>query len=88
MSKARYLARLEETRSDLDELNATLADRTEAPQTDMQQLFDLVVRLAAAPPDEEELREIVSGVVDRILVTDRRVEVVWQEAYRPLFTDR
>ena len=45
-------------------------------------------RLNGIEPDDEEWREIIVELVERVVIKNGDSEVVWREAYRPLLRVR
>ena len=78
--------------TELAELKAKLAERTpKGSPADPDQLFDKLAwsdkdidSAAEKPLDHDEWREIVSEMVERIVIDARRVTVAWREPYPEL----
>lgn len=85
ISRERFLSRRDAIVSELAELKAKLADRPKTPTMDPEQVFALADALTGTPLDDEEWREIITEMVDRVVVGNR-VSVVWREEYRSLLT--
>jgi site-specific DNA recombinase len=86
MSKERYLLRRDRLQIEADEIKAKLAGQLRSVAPDMDELFAIADSLNGEPPDDEEWREIIVEMVERVEIKERNTEVVWREAYRPLLT--
>jgi site-specific DNA recombinase len=95
LSRDRYLTRRDEIMAQLEEVRAQLVARRHLALPDMEQIFALADALDGEPPDDQEWREIVEGIVDRVVIEGERsgsqgraeqgtVKVVWKPSYEPL----
>jgi site-specific DNA recombinase len=84
IAKDRYRARRDELAGQIKELQAQLATRPHMALPDVDQLFALADALEGEPPDDQEWREIIEGMVDRIIIEGRNIRVVWKDAFQPL----
>src|SRR4029077_16057981 len=83
LSKARYLDRREGTEAELEAVKAQLAVIPQIARTDTDDLFAFADTLNGAPLNDQEWREIVVEMVDRIVV-DGDVEVHWKPLWQPV----
>jgi site-specific DNA recombinase len=86
LSKDRYLERREGTQTELEAIKAQLAARPKAIRPDTDQLFAVADSLNGTPPDDQEWREIIVEMVDRIVI-GQRLEVIWREGYHPVLCE-
>ena len=93
LSRERYLIRRDEITAQLQEIQKDLATRPQLASPDIDQLFALADVLEGEPPDDQEWREIIEAMVDRVVIegavgegrkTPATVKVVWKDAYGPL----
>jgi site-specific DNA recombinase len=95
LSRDRYLTRRDEIMGQLEEVRAQLAERPHLALPDMEQIFAIVDALGAEPPDDLEWREIVEGMVERVVIEGERggsngraeqgtVKVIWKPDFAPL----
>jgi site-specific DNA recombinase len=82
--RERYLVNRDAILPRLKELQAQLAARPHLALPDMEQFFAMADALEGQPPDDQEWREIIEGMVDRIVIEGRDIKVVWKEAFAPL----
>jgi hypothetical protein len=54
---------------------------------DIDLLFVIADALEGEPPDDTEWRDILTGLVDKIIVEGKpaTVRVIWKESFAPLF---
>lgn len=83
ISRDRYLSRRNGVLAEIDEVKAMLQAKPAALPPDMERFFAAVDSLNGQRPDDGEWREIITEMVDRVVV-GKRLSVVWREAYRPL----
>jgi site-specific DNA recombinase len=92
IGKDRYLTRRDEILGQLAEIKEALTVQPKAVNADLDQLLAIANALEGEPPDDQEWRELIEGMVERIIVEgtgDGRkvrpsVKVVWKAAYAPL----
>jgi site-specific DNA recombinase len=90
--KDRYRARRDELTSQINELQAQLAAKPRLVLPDLEQFFALADALEGDPPDDQEWREIIEGLVDRVVIEgsgDGRkspptIKVIWKPEFAPL----
>jgi site-specific DNA recombinase len=84
ISKERYLVKRDEI---LAELASLKPERPQAPAPDLDSLFALADALEGEPPDDQEWREIVEALIEKIVIEGKpaEVEVVWRDTFKPLF---
>jgi site-specific DNA recombinase len=83
LSKDRYLERREGTQTELEAIKAQLAARPKALRPDTDQLFAIADALNETPPDDQEWREIVAEMVERVVI-GKTVEVHWKPLWQPV----
>jgi hypothetical protein len=84
LSKDRYLERREGTQVELEAIKAQLAARPKSVRPDTEQLFAIADALNGTPPNDQEWREIIVEMVDRVVIGST-VEVEWKPMWRPVF---
>jgi hypothetical protein len=84
MSREQYAKLRAEYEPQIKELQAQLAARPHLALPDMEQFFAIADALEGVPPDDGEWREIIEGVLDRVVIEGHAIRVVWQEWFKPL----
>ena len=96
LSKDRYLIRRDEIKTQMKEVRGQLPEPTQLVLPDIDQFFALADALEGEPPDDQEWREIVEGMVGRIVVEgaegDGRkapatIKVFWKPEYEPMIVN-
>ncbi|HEV8535277.1 MAG TPA: recombinase family protein [Candidatus Limnocylindria bacterium] len=85
LSKARYLERREGTEAELEAVKAQLAVIPQIARSATDDLFAFADSMNGAPLNDQEWREIVVEMVDRIVV-DGEVEVHWKPQWQTVFS--
>lgn len=85
VSRARYVERRDALETEAEEVQTKLAEAPSFVAPDTEQLFAIADSLDGTPPDDEEWREIVAEMVDRVVI-GKRIDVAWREVYRPLLS--
>lgn len=83
LSKARYLDRREGTEAELEEVKAQLAALPHVARSDPEELFAFADSLNGTAPDDQEWREVVVEVVDRVVI-GKSIEVHWKPTWGSL----
>lgn len=86
LDKSRYLERREGTQIELEAIKAQLTARPKVVRPDTDQLFAIADSLKGTPPDDEEWREIVAEMVERIVIEAGCIHVGWRDPYRSVLT--
>jgi site-specific DNA recombinase len=95
MSREQYAKLRAEYEPQIKELQAQLAARPRLALPDIDQFFAIADALDGEPPDDQEWRDIVEGMVDRVVIEGERsgsqgraeqgtIKVVWKPSYEPL----
>jgi site-specific DNA recombinase len=95
LSRDRYLTRRDEIITQLEEVRGQLETRPHVDLPDLEQIFAIADALEGEPLDDLEWRDMVEGMVDRVVIEGERsggqgraeqgtVKVVWKPAYEPL----
>jgi hypothetical protein len=91
MPRARFIQRRDEVLPQIAEIRAQLGARPHLPMPDPEQFFVMADALAGEPPDDEEWREIIEGLVDRILIEKvggdshgAKVTILWKPEFASL----
>jgi hypothetical protein len=48
---------------------------------DLDQLFTLADALGDEPLDDGEWRHVLEGVVEKVVINDRNIEVIWKKTF-------
>jgi site-specific DNA recombinase len=92
--KERYRVRRDEIAGQVKELQNQLAARPHLAPPDMEQLFALAdavdivegtITVAGEAVSDQWWRDVIEGVVDRIVIEAHDVRVEWKETFKPLF---
>lgn len=83
LSRDRYLERREGTERELEAIKAKLAAHPRVSPTDIEPLFARVDELDGELPNDEEWREIVAEMVERVVI-GKKVVVEWKPLWRPV----
>jgi site-specific DNA recombinase len=86
LSRARYVERRDALEREAQEIATKLAERPKLSELDVNSLVSAADALDGESLDDQEWRDIVAEMVDRIVITSKGISVVWREAYRPLLT--
>jgi site-specific DNA recombinase len=81
MSRARYIERRDALQAETGEVATKLVERPTAADIDLEALTKAAEALDDVDLDDQEWRDIVSEVTDRIVIKDRHVRVLWREPY-------
>ena len=84
MSRDRYLDQRGTLEPQIQALEVQLTERPRLALPDIEQFFAMADALEGQPPDNEEWREIVGGMVDRIIISGHDIRVEWKEAFAGL----
>ena len=82
ITRDRYISKRDEIMAELASLKPV---QPQAPAPDLDSLFALADALEGEPPDNQEWREIIEGMVDRVIIQGHDIRVVWKDAFEPLF---
>jgi len=78
----KHRKQVEEELADVEEKLSKAPKPAAAP--DMEAFFAMADILEGQPPDDQEWREIIEGMVERIVIEERDIRVVWKDAFQPL----
>jgi site-specific DNA recombinase len=92
VSRDRYLARRDEILAQLEEAKAQLAAHPHLALPDMEQFFALADALEGELPDVQEWREIIEGLVDKVVIegsgdgrkSQATIKVIWKPDFKSL----
>jgi site-specific DNA recombinase len=93
IARDRYRARRDELTSQIKELQSQLVARPHLALPDLDQFFALadsmdivegVITIDGEPLSDQAWRELVEGLVSRIIIAGHDIEVVWKPEYTPL----
>jgi Holliday junction resolvase RusA-like endonuclease len=85
LSKDRYLERRGDTEEKLQAVKAKLAAHPKVARPDTDQLLAIADSLNGTPPDDEEWREIVVEMLERVVI-GKKVEVHWKALWKPVIS--
>jgi site-specific DNA recombinase len=77
----RYRARRDELTSQIKDLQRQLTERPHLALPDLDQLFTLADALGDEPLDDGEWRHVLEGVVEKVVINDRNIEVIWKKTF-------
>jgi len=72
------------TQTELEAVKAQLAARARVVRSDTDELLAIADSFNGTPPDDEEWREIVVEMVDRVVI-GANIEVQWKPVWRSVF---
>jgi site-specific DNA recombinase len=84
ISKERYLKRRDEILAQLEEIRGQLAAKPHLALPDVEQVLAIADTITLDTLDDLAWRDIIEGMVDRIVIEDHEIKVIWKPAYEPL----
>jgi site-specific DNA recombinase len=93
MDRERYLTRRDEIKSQLDEVKAQLTARPQMALPNVEQFFALAdavdivegaITIAGEAVSDQWWRDVIEGLVEKVVIEVRNIRVVWKDAFMPL----
>ena len=86
LSRDRYLTRRDEIIAQLEEVKGQLAERPTTITPDLKQLFAIADAITVDSLDDQAWRELIEGMVSRIVIDGRDIKVEWKPGYESMIT--
>jgi site-specific DNA recombinase len=84
MTREQYAKLRAEYEPQIEDLQAQLAARPHLVVPDMEAFFAIADALEGEPPDDQEWRDIIEGMVEKVIIEGHDIRVVWKDAFQPL----